>query len=176
MFDTMPKRNLPFNYAVINYLGGPGDFMSDEKVLNWIGSVTTPYLREWYQKHLLPNFTSSFFSIAPWDYLEFSREMEFEIASLHLTARSAGMLMECASEKAMIDGNEGRLNCREYTALIACLIVRYGIRGGHFAASKDQTGLHFAASLLLGTVIVDLAEHPHGYFAQLLGAEAPRPS
>ena len=136
----MPPRNLPFNHAFINYLGGSSDFMSDEDVMHWIESVTSPFLREWYQKYLMPNFDEGFFKLASRenrDYLEFTREMEFEIATLHVASRSNGMLMECASEQSVAAGNEGRLNYKEYTALTACLIVRYGLRGGRFAVGGN---------------------------------------
>lgn len=96
-----------------------------------------------------------------------------ECSAQHERAASEGKVVTCPSAAVLQAKLSGELGFGAYTAVTACLVARYGIREGPFAECKDEVGWHFAAVLLLATILVNLEEDGGGggggYFATMFG-------
>lgn len=172
LHNLRPSQPLlpPFDDRFLRYAGQASIFMNPSQILAWIDSVSSPYLQDWYESCLsLPRNTPLTIKATSNIGMFINATMD-ECSAQHERAASNGKVVTCPSAAVMWAKICGELGFGAYTAMTACLVARYGIDEGPFAECKDEVGWHFAAALLLATILVDLeVECDGGYFATLFG-------
>lgn len=167
--NLRPYRDavLSFDARFLRYAGHSSVFMNSSQILNWIDSVSTRYLQDWYEAcltlpqnvHLIKQATSNIgmFINATMD----------ECSSQHHRAALDGKIVRCPCAAVLQAKMSRSLRFEEYTTVTACLVARHGIREGPFAEC-EELGWHFTAVLPLATILVNLEEESGGgYFATL---------
>jgi hypothetical protein len=162
---------LGFDNLYLGKLGGAPSFMNNDQIRTWLKSVFDPHIENWYHECLSVPENHSCIEAAQDTPHIFAKAVVEEALDQHrssdLQEFPQGRADACPSAFHWEKKQNNSLTFIEHSAMIACLIVRDGQRGGTFGASADRRMLHRAAAMLLTSVIMDLRIEL-GYFLRLL--------
>jgi hypothetical protein len=168
--STMGMLPLGFDSSYLIEPGNVSRFMTNDQIRTWIMSVYTPHLKSWYQECLSAPANQYHLIAAQKDPHTFTKAILLETATQHNSAKMLGPLLQeeetCPTAFHLQMKQSNNLGFVQHSAMVACLVVRDGHRGGSFKAMKSALKLHRAAATLLTTVIMDL-KTDMGYFLRL---------
>jgi hypothetical protein len=155
-----PVLVLPFDSRYLASVGGSQFFGEPAEVMDWIDSVSS-FLQEWHDNCLVFPENEQHMKTALVNVYAFVKEVMEETDQQHYNARVNSKLVFCPSREFLLAKTSGLLDFKGYTAATACLVARYGVRGGDFKLCEDECGWHLAAVMLLVSVIADLESGNH---------------
>jgi len=151
---------LGFDSRYLRWVGHPEVFMDAAEIKDWIESVY-PFLQDWYDGCLSHPENQHHLQKVRDDVDAFVKDMNEATCEQDMLAKQDNKLVLCPSHDLLLAKSSSSLHFRHYSAATACLIARYGIRGGAFRDCKDEGGWHLAAVMLLVSIIVDLGDGDH---------------
>lgn len=158
---------LGFDSSYLDTLGDASSFMSNDQTRTWIISVHNSHLESWYHDCLSASANQYRLIAAQNDPHTFTKAVVHEAMVQHASSESLRPLLgevdTCPTAFHLQMKHSDSLTFVQHSAMVACLVVRDGQRGGAFAACEDSLMLHRAGALLLTSVIMDL-KTDFGYF------------
>ena len=162
---------LGFDKQYLDRLGNETAFMNNDQIRQWIKSVSSLHLESWCKDCLCDAENQGHFHRIAEDPEPFAQAVIREVMSQHESQRTLEKPVNCPTSLHLDMKQSGTLTLRQHTAMVACLVVRDGQRGGKFAECGDQMQLHKAAVMLLISVIMDIATKGGHFSKMLLGEE-----
>lgn len=169
---SMPmKLPLGFCNSYLRKLGNEEAFMDNSQIRTWMESIYDPHLKEWYHTCLSTSTNQPQLKAAREDPFAFAKAVLQEATYQHDSSKLLQSLLGekggCPTAFHVDLSQHNSLNFVQHAAMVACLIVRDGQRGGNFETCTDEHTLHHAAIMLLISMIMDL-RNKSGYFAMLV--------
>lgn len=152
--------SLPFDARYLRWVAHPDVFMNAAEIMDWIDSVSS-FLQEWHDQCLSKPENATHLKAITQDVHAFLSETLVQTDRHHYNARVQNKLVFCPAHELLLAKTSGLLDFKLYTAVTACQVARYGIRGGPFKSCEDECGWHLAAVMLLATIIADLQSGDH---------------
>lgn len=155
-------------------------FMNNDQIRVWIKSVFTPHIENWYHEYVSTPENRLRLKSAQDNPYVFGKAVVEEAMDQHSSSGPLGSLQgetdACPSAFHLEKKENHCLTFFQHSAMTACLVVRDGERDGGLALCPKKRTHHYAAAMLLATVIMDL-KNDLGYFERLLlgveGRDAP---